>query len=89
MMGYQSTTWGKSTPDELAAFPATQLAAKRLGKPLQLHQNKLLMCPRPIAYGAIAHGFWECEAPAELKLCRKTRLGRSLALPVKSRAIAL
>jgi len=30
---------------------------------------------------------WEGEAPAEPKLFRKTRLGRSLALPVDLQAI--
>jgi hypothetical protein len=30
MVGYLSTTWGKARPDELAEFPATQLAAKLL-----------------------------------------------------------
>jgi hypothetical protein len=31
----------------------------------------------------------QCEAPAELMLDRKTRLGRSLALPLSAYAIAL
>ena len=32
---------------------------------------------------------WECEAPAELVLDQKIRLGRSLALPLSAYAIAL